>query len=96
MKVLFVIFRWFTEKISTLFVFSQYVSVAWLSFSHGANDAQKGMAIIGMMLLANGVTTEFNVPMWAIIWCASAITLGTMFGGSELVEDKKKNGNCNN
>lgn len=86
MKVLFVIFRRFTEKISTLFVFSQYVSVAWLGFSHGANDAQKGMAIIGMMLLANGVTTEFNVPMWAIIWCASAITLGTMFGGWRVIK----------
>jgi PiT family inorganic phosphate transporter len=85
MKALLVIFRRFTEKISKLFVFSQYLSVAWLGFSHGANDAQKGMAIIGMILLAHGVTTEFSIPMWAIIWCASAITLGTMFGGWRVI-----------
>ena len=85
MKALLVIFRRFTGEISKLFVFSQYLSVAWLGFSHGANDAQKGMAIIGMMLLVNGMTTEFSIPMWAIIWCASAITLGTMFGGWRVI-----------
>ncbi|MGD8712326.1 MAG: inorganic phosphate transporter, partial [Thiohalophilus sp.] len=64
----------------------QYFSVAWLGFSHGANDAQKGMAIIGMMLLASGVTNEFSIPVWAIILCASAITLGTMFGGWRIIK----------
>ena len=73
MKIIFGIFRRFTEKISRLFIASQYLSVAWLGFSHVANDAQKGMAIIGMVLLANGVTTEFSIPVWAIIWCASAL-----------------------
>ena len=85
MKLIFRVFRRFTEKISRLFIASQYLSVAWLGFSHGANDAQKGMAIIGMMLLANGVTTEFSIPAWAIIWCASAITLGTVFGGWRII-----------
>ena len=85
MKFIFTAFSRFTEKISGLFVVSQYFSVAWLGFSHGANDAQKGMAIIGMMLLANGVTTEFSIPVWAIAWCASAITIGTMFGGWRII-----------
>ena len=85
MKFIFTAFNRFTEKISGLFIFSQYFSVAWLGFSHGANDAQKGMAIIGMMLLANGVTTEFSIPAWAVAWCASAITLGTMFGGWRII-----------
>lgn len=67
------------------FVVSQYLSVAWLGFSHGANDAQKGMAIIGMMLLATGQTTQFLVPVWAILLCASAITLGTLFGGWRII-----------
>jgi len=85
MKIIFKFFRRFTEKISRLFIASQYISIAWLGFSHGANDAQKGMAIIGMMLLANGVTTEFSIPIWAVIWCASAITLGTLFGGWRII-----------
>jgi PiT family inorganic phosphate transporter len=44
------------------------------------------MAIIGMMLLATGATTEFLVPDWAIVLCASAITLGTMFGGWRIIK----------
>jgi PiT family inorganic phosphate transporter len=85
MKVIFSVFRRFTEKISQLFVASQYFSIAWLGFSHGANDAQKGMAIIGMMLVADGTNTVFMVPAWAVIWCASAITLGTVFGGWRII-----------
>lgn len=86
MKLFFLLLRRATEKVSSLFVVSQYLSVAWLGFSHGANDAQKGMAVIGMMLLASGVTTEFSIPVWAIVLCASAITLGTMFGGWRIIK----------
>jgi PiT family inorganic phosphate transporter len=85
MKIFLVAFRHFTHNISPLFVFSQYLSVAWLGFSHGANDAQKGMAIIGMILLASGATETFQIPDWAVLLCASAITLGTMFGGWRII-----------
>jgi len=86
MKLIFFIFKRFTIKIRPLFVLSQYFSVAWLGFSHGANDAQKGMAIIGMMLLASHHTTSFSVPLWVILMCTSAITLGTMFGGWSIIK----------
>ena len=86
MKIFIKIFSKFTRNITSLFVFSQYLSVAWLGFSHGANDAQKGMAIIGMMLLASGVTPEFTIPDWSIVLCATAITLGTMFGGWRIIK----------
>ncbi len=85
MKVIFTVFRRFTEKIGQLFVVSQYFSVAWLGFSHGANDAQKGMAIIGMMLVADGTNSTFTVPVWAVLWCTTAITLGTVFGGWRII-----------
>lgn len=85
MKLIFLIGARFTQRIRGLFVTSQYFSVAWLGFSHGANDAQKGMAIIGMMLLATGTTAEFTIPNWTIVWCASAITLGTLFGGWRII-----------
>ncbi len=85
MKVIFRVFKRFNEKISHLFIASQYFSVAWLGFSHGANDAQKGMAIIGMMLVADGVNNEFSIPIWAVVWCTSAITLGTVFGGWRII-----------
>ena len=86
LKLLFFIFKRFTIKIRPLFVIIQYFSVAWLGFSHGANDAQKGMAIIGMMLLASGYTHSFFIPLWVILLCASAITLGTIFGGWNIIK----------
>lgn len=86
MKCFVTVFRHFTQNAASFFVFSQYLSVAWLGFSHGANDAQKGMAIIGMMLLASGMTEVFTIPNWSIILCATAITLGTMFGGWRIIK----------
>jgi PiT family inorganic phosphate transporter len=86
MKLFFRLFRNFTNRVNGLFVVSQYFSVAWLGFSHGANDAQKGMAIIGMILLASGISPRFTVPDWAIILCASSITVGTMFGGWKIIK----------
>ncbi len=86
MKLFYKVFMRFSRKINSLFVASQYFSVAWLGFSHGANDAQKGMAIIGMMLLASGHTSEFHVPDWAVLLCTSAITLGTFFGGWSIIK----------
>jgi PiT family inorganic phosphate transporter len=86
MRLIFVVFRRFNRRIRRLFVISQYVSVAWLGFSHGANDAQKGMAIIGMVLLASGVHDHFDIPVWAIVLCATSISLGTLFGGWRIIK----------
>ncbi len=86
LKFLLYAFRNFNVKIKPLFIASQYITISWLGFSHGANDAQKGMAIIGMMLLASGYTNSFEVPLWAILLCTSAITLGTIFGGWSIIK----------
>ncbi len=85
MRLILRVFRYFRQRVSRFFVLSQYLSVAWLGFSHGANDAQKGMAVIGMMLLAGGHSRHFQVPDWAVVLCASAITLGTLFGGWRII-----------
>lgn len=86
MKLFIVVLKHFTCRIRPLLVITQYFSVAWLGFSHGANDAQKGMAIIGMMLLASGTTRTFTIPDWAVLLCASSITLGTTFGGWRIIK----------
>ena len=86
MKGLFYVLGFFNHRIRGVLLLSQYFSVAWLGFSHGANDAQKGMAIIGMMLLASHQTTSFIIPTWAILLCSTAITLGTAMGGWSIVK----------
>ena len=86
MKILHQSLKYFSSNIRPVFVISQYFSVAWLGFSHGANDAQKGMAIIGMMLVASGHNDTFSIPVWVIFLCASAITMGTFFGGWSIIK----------
>ncbi len=78
-------FRRLSFRSNRLFVLSQYCTVAWLSFTHGTNDAQKGMGIIGMLLFSAHHTSSFVIPDWVVIICASAITLGTLFGGWSII-----------
>ena len=63
----------------------QYVTAAGLAFSHGANDAQKSMGILTLVLLLGGFIPTFEVPFWVMLACATAITLGIMSGGWRIV-----------
>jgi len=63
----------------------QFPTTAWLAFSHGANDAQKSMGIITLVLVTGGFITEFTVQFWTILACATAITLGILTGGWRIV-----------
>ena len=64
---------------------TQWITSAGLAFSHGANDAQKSMGIITLVLVLSGQLTEFKVPFWVILACAGAITLGILSGGWRIV-----------
>ena len=63
----------------------QWLGAAWLAFAHGANDAQKSMGVITMVLVLAGFIPRFEVPLWVILLCASAITLGTASGGWRII-----------
>jgi PiT family inorganic phosphate transporter len=64
----------------------QLISSAYFSLTHGANDGQKTMGIIALILLTQGVITKFEVPYYVIIMAALAISLGTFFGGWRIVK----------
>jgi inorganic phosphate transporter, PiT family len=63
----------------------QLFSGGFVSFSHGANDAQKTMAIITLALLSSDHLTEFVVPTWVVLAAALAIGLGTWAGGWRII-----------
>ncbi len=63
----------------------QLLSSALLSFSHGANDAQKTAGIITGVLVTSGYLSEFEIPTWVIFAAYSAISLGTLSGGWRIV-----------
>src|ERR687890_804356 len=63
----------------------QLLSGGFVSFSHGANDAQKTMAIITLALLSSDHLSEFAVPAWVVLAAALAIGLGTWAGGWRII-----------
>ena len=70
----------------TLFRRLQLASSAAYSIGHGANDAQKTMGIITVLLFSTGyLTGEFHVPFWVVIAAQIAMGLGTLMGGWRIV-----------
>ena len=66
---------------------AQWFTSAWLAFSHGSNDAQKTVGIIAAVLVAAGIIpTVGEVPPWVILAASSMLTLGTAFGGWNIVK----------
>ncbi len=64
----------------------QFISSSLFSLGYGANDAQKTMGIITVLLFANGyLQGDFHVPFWVVISCHIAMGLGTLFGGWRIV-----------
>lgn len=65
----------------------QMLSSAFISMSHGSNDAQKTMGIIAILLFSGGLLGDhFYIPMWVIVSCNFVIALGTCFGGWRIVK----------
>jgi PiT family inorganic phosphate transporter len=64
---------------------AQFLTAAGLAFSHGANDAQKSMGILTLVLLLGGFIPTFEVPVWVMFACATAIVLGILSGGWRIV-----------
>jgi inorganic phosphate transporter, PiT family len=63
----------------------QVLTSAFLSYSHGANDAQKTMAAITLALIASGNLTKFQVPIWVVVLSAVTIAFGTYAGGWRII-----------
>jgi PiT family inorganic phosphate transporter len=68
------------------FRIGQIGSACLVSLAHGTNDAQKTMGVITLALIANGtLATGSNAPIWVIVCCALAISIGTYVGGWRVI-----------
>ena len=64
----------------------QLLSSAAYSVGHGANDAQKTMGIITVLLFSTGyLHGHFHVPLWVVLAAQVAMGLGTLMGGWRIV-----------
>lgn len=79
-------FRDATPQANHFFNRMQIFSSFALSLSHGANDAQKSMGVIMMALVILGFSPTFNIPLWVVASCATAIALGTASGGWRIIK----------
>ncbi|HEU5316316.1 MAG TPA: inorganic phosphate transporter [Chloroflexota bacterium] len=82
---------WLTHRLDRrvaepLFRRLQLVSAAAFSLGHGANDAQKTMGIIAVLLFSAGyLGSDFYVPLWVVLAAHAAIGLGTLAGGWRII-----------
>jgi PiT family inorganic phosphate transporter len=68
------------------FRIGQIGSACVVSLAHGTNDAQKTMGVITLALIANGtLATGSQAPVWVILCCALAISIGTYVGGWRVI-----------
>ncbi len=86
LKIILRLFREASPNINYFFNRMQIPASIALALSHGANDAQKSMGLISMVLVMLGFSQSFHVPVWVIASCAAAIALGTASGGWRIIK----------
>jgi inorganic phosphate transporter, PiT family len=62
-------------------VAANWAAALGMAFFNGANDAQKQLGIVALILLAAGRTATLEVPLWARAATALLLGLGTLGGG---------------
>ncbi len=90
--VLMVILLWVFRqsapaRIRVLFSRLQWLTAAFMAYSHGKNDGQMPIGVITMALVIfyNDATLWENIPWWVIIVSALAISSGTAIGGWRVI-----------
>ena len=77
--------RWLDRR-ARLLKGAQLASAGFVALTHGTNDAQKTMGIIGLALVVTGhLGTKQQPPTWVIVIAALAIAIGTYVGGWKIV-----------
>jgi len=84
MKVTRVLLRKATVDVNRPMKRLQWLTTGIQTLAHGANDAQKQMALIALLLVALGAST-MEVPLWVRVACAGAMALGTLGGGYRIM-----------
>ena len=67
----------------------QFLSAGSSAFLHGAQDSQKfiGVYMLGLSFLGKHTESDtFTIPLYVTLICATAMTLGTMLGGSKIIK----------
>lgn len=64
----------------------QIVTCTLTNAFQGSNDAQKGMGIFGLLIMAQTGNDDFSLPSYIIFFSALIIALGLLIGGSRMIK----------
>lgn len=85
LRLLRLLLRRATTRVRVPVNAGQWLGSAALAASHGANDVQKVVGAVAVLLLASGHTSSLAAPLWVTLVTAVALTAGTAFGGWRIV-----------
>ncbi|MEI6840264.1 MAG: inorganic phosphate transporter [Methanomicrobiales archaeon] len=80
-KVTMLLLRNAKRHINSSIVRLNWVAAASMGFFNGANDTQKQLGIIALVLFAAGQSSTLDVPLWARAACAVLMSAGIIGGG---------------
>lgn len=80
-KVTMLLLRNAKRQINTGIVHLNWIAAALMGFFNGANDTQKQLGIIALVLFAAGQSSTLDVPFWGRITCAMLMSAGIIGGG---------------
>lgn len=64
----------------------QIVTCTLTNAFQGSNDAQKGMGIVGLLIMAQTGDYNFSLPSYIILFSAFTIALGLLIGGWRMIK----------
>lgn len=80
-KLTMLLLRNAKRKINTNIIRLNWMAAAAMGFFNGANDTQKQLGIIALVLFASGLSSTTEVPGWSRIACAVLLSAGIISGG---------------
>ena len=72
-------------RVEGVFSRLQILSAAFMAYAHGKNDGQMPMAIMAIAAMIHTTGAAFHIETWMLILSATAISLGTAFGGWRVI-----------
>lgn len=72
-------------RVEALFSRLQVLTAAFMAYSHGKNDGQMPIGILAMALMIHHGSTQFQIAPWMWALSATAISMGTAFGGWRVI-----------
>jgi PiT family inorganic phosphate transporter len=91
--ILMIVILWLFRRTSpagmrTIFSRAQWLTTAFLAYSHGKNDGQMpiGVITLGLVIHTSNSSLWYDIPLWIVIVSALAISSGTAIGGWRVIK----------